>query len=527
MVRTPDLIPSPDGRHAVRKDVTRVAVDDVPILAASPQPRGRFGRAKVAPLEVERRYGLCYQVWELEPLRFVGRLVVAWLAVEDMPDGMGYVHGADRGRALAQRQAYWDAIAGTLLEQGGGPEDDLPPPTAYPSWFQADDRLFRAAMDDLDTLAERWADFAAWQPDGAAFWVRTNGFFTCVGLDGSGSPRLWLERKGLMVGTWVPCAHHSNDLEALPGRQARETFDDGAALLDGSPSLEVMQRAMVPVDRDGWVPATGPRPGSSGTATGATDDAAPTADGGGRTITIAVPTWTVAGITAAVDALAAELTPDLATRAEADTVELRFSVEGALLHEDEFFDRVGLEHPDALPALRRLVEAAADAMSRSSFLYSDRAGGVGLLSRAVRWLGVLDVSTLPTLMAYGEVVDAEHERTFAGETFPGIVRVHGWTDETIDVAFWVMVRNYHHGLQDFDEVWTGLHLRGAITQRDPAAVAQRVVQLNRDDLISRRHAVQRRPGGLEQLAADIPHPHEPWAVAFFAAVKEALARQPD
>ena len=522
MVRTPVLIPSPDGRHAVRKDVTRVAFDDVAILGTAPQPRGRFGRAKTTPLAVERRYGLTYQVWELDPLRFVGRLVVAWLSVEDMPDSMGYFRGLDRGQALAQRQAYWDAIAGTLLEQGGGPEDDLPPSTAYPAWFQADDRLFSAAMADLDSLAERWADFAAWQPDGAAFWVRTNGFFTCVGLDGSGSPRLWLERKGLMADSWVPCAQYSHHFEALPGRQGRETFDDGAAILDGSPSLEVMQRAVIPIGQDGWVPAAATTPDSVETG-----EAAAGATSGQRTnrITVAVPSWTVAGITEAVDELAAEMTADLAGRAEDDTIELRFAVEGALLPEDEFFDRVGLEHPDALPSLGRLVEAATDAMSRSTFLYSDSARGVGLLSRAVRWLGVLDTRTLPTVMGYGRVVDAEHEHTFVGETVPGIVRVHGWTDETIDFAFWVLIRNFLNGLQDFDEVWSGWHLHGAVLQRDPVALARRVVELNREAITTGRYQVQGRPGGLEQLARDIATPHEPWAVAFFAAAQDELTRE--
>ena len=527
MVRTPVLIPSPDGRHAVRKDITRVAVDDTPILVPGPQPRGLFGRGRTAPAGVvERRYGLCYQVWEVDPATFVGRVVVAWLSVEDMPDAMGYFRGGDRRVALAQRQAYWDAIAWTLLEHGGGPEDDAPPPTAYPAWFQADDRLVRAAVDDLDTLADGWADFAGWQPDGQAFWVRTNGFFTCVGLDGTASPRLWLERKGIMANTWVPCAEYSHHLEALPGRRARETFDDGAAILDGSPSVEVMHPAVIPVERDGWVPAVAPT--QAGPASLAGPPAGPPVGDpvGERTnrITLPVPAWTVTGVTAAIDALTAEMTPDLARRAEDCEIELRFRAEGLLLAEDEFFDRVGVELPDALPALRRLVETASDAMARSHFLYSDSAEGVGLLSRAVRWLGVLDTSTLPTLMAYGSVVDREHEHTFAAETFPGIVRVHGWTDETIDFGFWVLIRNFFNGLQDFDEVWSGLHLRGAITQRDPVAVAYRVVDLNRDDLTSRRYAVPGRPGGLEQLAADIPQPHEPWAVAFFAAAQEALAR---
>src|SRR5689334_12953840 len=166
MVRTPELIPSPDGRHAVRKDVTRVALDEAPILPTGPAPKGLFRRAKVAPVVLERRYGLCYQVWEVDPLRFVGRVVVAWLSVADMPDGVGYFRDQDRQRSLTQRQAYWDAIAQTLLEHGGGPDDDAPPTTAYPSWFQAEPRLLQAAEGDLDLLVDQWGEFVAWQPDG-------------------------------------------------------------------------------------------------------------------------------------------------------------------------------------------------------------------------------------------------------------------------------------------------------------------------------------------------------------------------
>ncbi|SDP06223.1 hypothetical protein SAMN04489867_1313 [Pedococcus dokdonensis] len=545
MVRTPELIASPDGRHAVRKDITRVAVDETPILPTGPAPKGLFGRSKATPVALERRYGLCYQMWEVDPLRFVGRVVVAWLSVGDMPDGMGYFRDPDRQRGLTQRQAYWDAIAGALLEHGGGPDDDVPPATAYPSWFQADPRLVQAATADLDLLVDRWGEFAAWQPDGQAFWVRTNGFHSCVGLDGVTSPGLWLERKGLMTDTWVPCAQYSHRFEALPGRRARETFDDGSAILDGAPSPQVMHRAMMPVERDEWVPTTAHPPapspeapdsstfgvaatlGASATASsGATALSGPSGTEPAKThdnrLTVMVPAWTATGVTEALDALAAQLTPELAARAEDGEVELRFVVDGAELAEGAFFDKLGLEVPEVLPALRRLVDTAADAMARSEFLYSDGAQGVGLLSRAVRWVGVLDVSALPTVMAYGEVVDAEHEYTFVGETVPGIVNVHGWTDETIDFAFWVMVRNYFNGLQDFDEVWSRWHLRGAVTQRDPVALAQRVVELNRDALATRRYAVQRRPGGLEQLAADIPQPHEPWAATFFAAAQQAL-----
>ena len=256
MVRTPVLIPSPDGRHAVRKDVTRVAFDEVAILGTAPQPRGRFGRAKTTPLAVERRYGLTYQVWELDPLRFVGRRGGLALG-RGHARWHGLLPGRDRGQALAQRQAYWDAIAGTLLEQGGAPRTTCrrPRPTRPGS------------RRTTGCSAQPWTTWTAWPAVGrlrgvatrrCRLWVRTNGFFTCVGLDGSGSPRLWLERKGLMADTWVPCAQYSHHFEALPGRQGRETFDDGAAILDGSPSLEVMQRAVIPIG--GTAGSRPPRP---------------------------------------------------------------------------------------------------------------------------------------------------------------------------------------------------------------------------------------------------------------------------
>jgi hypothetical protein len=94
----------------------------------------------------------------------------------------------------------------------------------------------------------------------------------------------------------------------------------------------------------------------------------------------------------------------------------------------------------------------------------------------VRALGVLDRSAIPTLERYGLLVDAEHEYYFAGTTVPDVIKAHGWTDDVVDFAFWVLVRNYYNTLQDSGAVWRSWGLRDAVVhQREPRAFARHLV----------------------------------------------------
>jgi len=56
---------------------------------------------------------------------------------------------------------------------------------------------------------------------------------SCVGIDGTVSPRLYTERRGLQERTWLPCAAPFKEVVPLAGRQAREIYADGEALFDG------------------------------------------------------------------------------------------------------------------------------------------------------------------------------------------------------------------------------------------------------------------------------------------------------
>ena len=487
----PPMIEAPGGRFAVRQDLAHIALHDLPTTQ-------------------ERRYGLAYQVWRTEPREFVRRVVVAWLPVEEMPDTMSFRDEFPGPEGTRVRHQMWDMIAGAMSANELDPDSDVPPLTAFPPGVQHDPRLARGVMDNLEALRDTWCVFAAWQPDGEAFWVRTQGFLSCVGLDGSVSPRLALERKGFVTTAGLPVAEYSPDVEGLPGRRLRETFADGTAFLDGSPREDVMRPYVVPVADDGWVALehepVHPAPSAPSDST----------------VNVRIDDWSPQAVIGGIDDLTHRLIDDLPIRAVDSRIVIRFVVGDQEVSEDEFFDRVRDEVPAAGEALGRLVDRAAEVMA-TGFLYSDPDEGVGLLSRAVRAYGLLAPDPWPTLTAYGRMVDAEHEHTFAGETVPAVLAARGWSSEAVDFVFWVMIRNYFTTLRDLKVVWTGWGLRDAVVGRDPVALARRVVDLHLDDIVSRRYEVSRHPGGLEQLAGDLPEPYEPWVEAFLVAASDRLA----
>lgn len=200
---------SPDGRYWIRFDPAAL-----PIHETTP---GFFERLRGEKKKAERRYGVTLQIWEAFPLRFVGRTVAAWRAVKELPDETHLAGAKSRPAALPSRRALWDAIA--AARAADPPLDQPPPRSAYPAALAADDAAWDAVEKNLARL-KLWMDVAGWQPDGAAFWVTTNGFLSCIGVDGTVSPRLYLERLGLESGTWLPTAARWHSIVPLAARSA-------------------------------------------------------------------------------------------------------------------------------------------------------------------------------------------------------------------------------------------------------------------------------------------------------------------
>jgi len=92
-------------------------------------------------------------------------------------------------------------------------------------------------------------------------------------------------------------------------------------------------------------------------------------------------------------------------------------------------------------------------------------------------------------------------------------------------VFWVLVRNYFNTLQNYRPIWHSWGLRDAVVHRDPRALAQHLVTELADIIRSVDDPGRYGAAGLDQLARDIPQPHEPWARAFFDELERAFNRR--
>ena len=337
--------------------------------------------------------------------------------------------------------------------------------------------------------------------------MSTSAYLTCVGLDGSVSPRLYLERKGLTSTPVLTSACRYENVRPLDDREAEVRYADGTAIIDGAPAVQIVHA--VPKDADQWRAA--PRPPLD------------PPDPRGNVLVIPLSAWSPMAVAGAIDALCAEVTPALAARATESEVKVSFLRDAESIAEAAFFDRVAVAFPSTAPALRRLVERFVAVALERDFLFSDSENGNGFLSHAVLALGLLDSAALPVVQSYGRVVDREHERDFAGMIVPRLIAAQAWSDAMIDFVFWVLIRNYFNALQDFGVVWRDWGLRDALAGKDPVMMARHIVDRNRRDLKSGKFAAGRRRGGLVQLAADVAQPHEPWLATFLQKAKRHLA----
>ena len=149
--------------------------------------------------------------------------------------------------------------------------------------------------------------------------------------------------------------------------------------------------------------------------------------------------------------------------------------------------------------------------------------GIGIFAAAVKTLGVLDASALPTLQRYGVFVDPEHEYYFAGTTVPAVIKAHAWTDDVVDFVFWVLAWNYYNTLDHYGEIWGAWGLRDAVVGREPPALARRIAGHLADAIRMKDDPGRDGTGGLDKLANNIPQPHEPWLAAFFDELERIFA----
>jgi hypothetical protein len=495
------LSASPDSRYWVRFDPTTLPTHDT-----APSLLGRLSGKGT-----ERLYGLTVQLWEAFPLRFVRRVVVGWLKVEELPDETHL-------RNPAGRRAVWEAVAAAAAAANAGPLDSPAPRAVYPAPYSTDDAAWKAVEANVATLVRDWVRVTGWQPDGAAWWVSTHSFLSCAGVDGAVSPRLYTERLGLEAGTWLPVAAYWKEVVPLDGRKARVIYAKGEALFDGAPTRSPHLTVAIPTDRDQWRDRADPMRSPERTELfrriAALKDER-------STVTVSLAGWAEADCVAAIEALTAKVEQGVVHAAGVDDQKVRivFDLKGERIGESRFFSEAGERFPGVAPALRRLIERYTEVSGPNRSFHFDRETEAGVLSRAVRALGVLDLSALETLERYGLLVDAEHEYYFAGTTVPDVIKAHGWTDDVVDFVFWVLVRNYYNTLQHYGHVWDEWGLRDAVVAREPRTFARHLASVLTDIITWKDDPGRYGTAGLDQLAAQIPKPHEAWAQTFFGELE--------
>jgi hypothetical protein len=508
---------SPDGRWWVRME--RGAF---PVLDVAPTFAGRvLGR------KPERYYGLTMQLWEAFPLRFVRRITVAWLTLGELPSPS--LSSVDPTKS---REIVWEAIAQAAARRSTDPAEELTR-ADFPAQLVDDERMWLSIEDTWRGLGY---DFVyGWQPDGGAFWIRTNGLISCVGVDGTISPRLYLDRLGLKRGLNAierelysdsldvgpyPTTLWPDTIEPLEGRRARASYrvdgyEGGVALLDGASSTAPHRISAVAKARDHWVAFDAQQRFHDDRAIRARI-AAHKAERKRTAIPLAA--WTEADCIAAIDAMTKKLTASFLERAVDGDVQFVFQSGAWDFDEEQFFTTVRERFPGAAPAIRRLIERYLAVHKRQRDLFWRGAEGIGIFGHAVRTLAVRDPDALQLMRRYGRAVDIGHEHFFSRETVPAVIAAHGWTDAVIDFVIWVMLRNFYNTLQDYNEIWTQWGMGKAVKSRfSPEAFARRVaaeVEANRDwvEFLGDYGAE-----GLDQLAKDLPR--EPWVREFLAALK--------
>lgn len=506
---------SPDGRYWIKFDHARLPRHLEPASSIGKV----FGRKGGEP-----RYGLSLQIWEAFPMRLLRRVTAVWLKAVELPDETHLSAtpvkppAAGAPHPMTARRAIWEAISTTLAAFDGDPLEDAPPREAYPAEFADDDRMWKRIVDNYGELPKSLR-VVGWQPDGAAFWVDTGNFLTCVGLDGTISPGLFLDRHGVNTsGLVCPMAERYKQFEPLPNRKARAIYETGTAIFDGRLHTDPYAIVSIPTSHDQWQAPDLSVPARVQEA--ATLCKIHTLERVRNRITIPVAGWSEAGRIDAINALAAEMTGEIYRMAVDREIQVSFVANDRTVSEFDFFADVPTHCPTAVPALRQLVGGFVEASQPDRFLFSVATDGVGLLSSAVHALGCMDRTALPLIKDYGRLVDPGHEYVFAGTTVPAIAKAHGWTADIVDFVFWVIARDFYNTRQDHRTAWRELGLRNAVSRQDPGAFARHILFAIADLMQTARPPTRYGTTGMDRFAQHVSDPDDLWTSEFLRRLRE-------
>src|SRR6266436_8343139 len=152
-----------------------------------------FGMGATPP---KQYFSFAIEIWEAFPLRRLHSVAPMWMTPEQLPDN-GHFDGERWKQGLPARRGQIYRKISQLLDQDTTLTANQINKGSHPDLWP-DQKNFDANIgSNLRDLAFREHDIVGWQPDNQAFWLKRHNFVACVGVDGTVSPKILLERFGM------------------------------------------------------------------------------------------------------------------------------------------------------------------------------------------------------------------------------------------------------------------------------------------------------------------------------------------
>ena len=418
---------SPGSRYWLRTDDSRL-----PMTEASPGFIQTYGQTRVL---ADHFFGLCHEIWEAFPLRRLHSVTSMWLSTDEMPDEGFYDSQTRKDNRPAKRGHIYRELSQLLAQDNSLNLSTLwRPNDACREVWPDKDFFERQVSRNARKIGFRTEEIAARQPDGEAYWMQRGGFVSCVGVGGTVSPKIMLERFGYSTGSWLPTTERALRVQPLPGRRADMFYLEGTATVSGHAEPATPNIRVVPVSEDNW------RENRPDADTRRDAKLAERADKLAKRLSKYVATLTSlaeADCIKAIEEITAQIGPETEQHAYDSQLQAVFKLEGKRLDEKKFFAHVLKNFPGAVPALRRLIDTYCDNLHPSAALYWKPTDGIGAFAHAALCLAKLDPSSIATLRRYAETIDTYHEYFFMEKTLPVMWKHLGASTEMLDLAEWL------------------------------------------------------------------------------------------
>ncbi|MBR0870833.1 hypothetical protein JQ633_10730 [Bradyrhizobium tropiciagri] len=403
---------SPCGRYWLRADNTRLPV----ITEEAPLFSRLLGRGAAARKDY---FSFAVEIWEAFPLRRLHSVAPMWMTPAQLPDEGHIDYERQKQGLLAQRGQVYRKVA-ELLDRETTLSMSQISEKSHPELWPDPNGFYTNINSNLREFEFAEREVIGWQRDSQAFWLKRLNFVACVGVDGTVSPKIMLERFGMDRGGWRPAARGWYEAKVLPDRRLDLRFAEGTVTVSGAPGDPVHEVRIVPATDDHFRPSPSqPTPQQDKDA--ALAKKAEAIAKRYSTYTVDLASMSEADCAAAIDTLTAQIGPDINERPFDNHLQAVFRHDGKRLNEKKFFTHVAANCPGAAPALRRLIDAVcAHVGPHTQAWYDPYADDIptALFGYAAWCLAKLDTSSNEVLLRYYRLVDTDHENFYFAKIVP-------------------------------------------------------------------------------------------------------------